>query len=107
MGTSILDGKSLIGSFIDPLQARYGLVEGSGGAGRRRGAGGGGGGHDDREEAGGEEEEEEEAVEELSARDQVIKGLVAGAGKLGERPPAPPPPAAKKGVFGGLFGGKK
>ncbi len=107
LGTSILDGESLIASFVDPLHAKFGLVEGAHGHGHGHGhgrashAGGGEEGEGEGEEEGEEEEQEEE---EVSARDQVIKGLVAGAGKLGERP-KPAAPAEKKGVFGSLFGG--
>ena len=107
MGTSIIDGESLIESFLDPLHVKYGVLEhGKGAAAGARGGGGGGGGESrgESEEEGGEEVEEDE---ETSARNQVIKGLVAGAGKLGERARPQAPAAEKKGVFGSFFGGKR
>ncbi len=95
----MIDGESLISSFVDPLQEAHGVV--GGGDGAAQGGGGSGRGAEGEEEGEGEEEDAE-----TSARTQVIKGLVANAGKLGERP-KPPPPPEKKGVFGSLFGGGK
>ena len=89
LATSIIDGSSLIKTFIDPLHAEFGTL----------GAGG------DAEAKPLDETEDdgltgrERAAE--ASRADAVSAAIAGAGKLGARPPPKEAPKASASLFGG------
>jgi hypothetical protein len=92
MSTSMLDGNSLLRTFVDPLHAEYGSLGGDG-----AGAGAGFDAGDDEADAPPSRERAAEA-----ARAEAMSASIAGAGKLGARPPPKENPKEKA---AGLFGG--